>query len=85
MSEPIGNFEQLPVAWFFEDDNLKWVTLYKDVMPDNAIPLYAHPMLELTDEEIKSCCLKVGVIIHTDNVPSWIKELADELIKASKK
>ena len=42
MSEPIGNSEQLPVAWFYENDDIKWVTLYKDVMPLDAIPLYTH-------------------------------------------
>ena len=50
----------------------------------NYIPLYAHPMRELTDEEIKECCKKAGVIIHVEYLPSWIKELSDELIKASR-
>jgi len=52
MSEPIGNSEQLPVAWFHEDDFSKGVSLHKDNFV-NAIPLYTHPMRELTDEEIK--------------------------------
>ena len=53
----------------------------------NYIPLYTHPHTEnfsLTDEEITECCKKVGVIIHVEYLPSWIKELSDELIKASR-
>jgi hypothetical protein len=56
MSEPIENPK--PIAWFYENDDIKWVTLYKDVMPDDAIPLYTHPVAEdysLTDEEIMDC------------------------------
>ena len=52
--------------------------------PTDIIPVYTHPIRELTDDEIKECCKKVGVIIHTDYVPSWIKELSDELIKESR-
>ena len=33
-------------------------------------PLYPHPMRELSDDEIKECCQKVGVFIHVDYIPS---------------
>jgi len=43
MSEPIRNSEQLPIAWYYEDADSKSVSLYRDTLPDNAIPLYTHP------------------------------------------
>ena len=85
MSEPIGNTEQLPIAWIEHHkggDNLNWEEVNHPYA--KATPLYAHPMRELSDEEIKECCKKVGVIIHVEYLPSWIKELSDELIKASR-
>ena len=85
MSEPIGNTEQLAVAWIEHHkagDNLNWEEVNHPYA--KATPLYTHPIRELSDEEIKECCKKVGVIIHVEYLPSWIKELSDELIKASR-
>jgi len=49
MSEPIGNTEQLPVAWMTENG-----TIFDELPPISSglIPLYAHPMRELSDDEI---------------------------------
>ena len=57
INEPIGNTEQLPVAWVYPEfmKNIKdakcW-TAYATYHKDRPIPLYTHPMRELTDEEI---------------------------------
>ena len=58
MSEPIGNTEQLPVAYRYDFDGYgyqyvdsgsgsDWETRIKD-----AEPLYTHPQRELSDNEI---------------------------------
>jgi hypothetical protein len=41
-----------PKAWFYEDDEFKSVSLYRDALQGEALPLYSHPQKELTDEEI---------------------------------
>jgi len=51
MSEPFGNTEQLPVAWFHEDNEFKFVSTHKDALPKEAIPLYAHPQKELIEQQ----------------------------------
>ena len=41
-----------PVAWFEQDPDMKSVWYQSDKDNPNAIPLYTHPVKELTDEEI---------------------------------
>jgi hypothetical protein len=44
-----------PKAWFYENDEIKGVSLYKENLYEDAIPLYTHPPTEdysLTAEEI---------------------------------
>ena len=41
-----------PVAWM-NKINEEWVTTTPDDSEDEWIPLYTHPVKELTDEEIK--------------------------------
>ena len=41
-----------PVAWFEQDPNMKSIWYQSDQDNPNAIPLYTHPVKELTDEEI---------------------------------
>jgi hypothetical protein len=60
MSEPIGNTEQLPIAWIEHHkggDNLNWEEVNHPY--SKATPLYAHPMRELSDEEIIEVYKKV--------------------------
>jgi 2,4-dienoyl-CoA reductase-like NADH-dependent reductase (Old Yellow Enzyme family) len=78
MSEPIGNSEQLnPVAYMsiFEKDNAhdKFTFVQSKWYPT---PVYAHPMRELTDEEIKQIIEK-----HSR---SSRRELVVAIIKASR-
>ena len=40
-----------PVAWFEQDPNMKSIWYQSDQDNPNAIPLYTHPIKELTDEE----------------------------------
>jgi hypothetical protein len=44
----------------------------------------APPVRELTDEEIKHCFEKTGFVFHTDILLSWAKDVAKEIIKASR-
>ena len=41
-----------PVAWFEQDPDMKSIWYQSDQDNPNAIPLYTHPVKELTDEEI---------------------------------
>ena len=41
-----------PVAWFEQDPDMKSIWYQADQNSSNAIPLYTHPVKELTDEEI---------------------------------
>ena len=56
ISEPIGNTEQLPIAWVYPEfmENIKdakcW-TAYSTYHKNRPIPLYAHPMRELTRKD----------------------------------
>jgi hypothetical protein len=74
MSEPIENFEQLPVAWMTENG-----TIFDELPPISGglIPLYTHPMRELTDEDIWKC--------HAEtNTNNWVIDFARAIIKASR-
>jgi hypothetical protein len=42
-----------PVAWFEQDPDMKSIWYQSDQDSPNAIPLYTHPVKELTDEEIR--------------------------------
>ena len=42
-----------PVAWFEQDPDMKSIWYQADQDSPNAIPLYTHPVKELTDEEIE--------------------------------
>ena len=42
-----------PVSWFEQDPDMKSIWYQADQDSPNAIPLYTHPVKELTDEEIE--------------------------------
>ena len=42
-----------PVAWFEQDPDMKSVWYQSDKDNPNAIPLYTHPVKDLTDEKIR--------------------------------
>ena len=44
-----------PVAWMYKDKENGMVSFLKETLPFDAIPLYTHPVKELTDEEITQC------------------------------
>ena len=55
LNQNIGQFVKPtnePVAWFEQDPNMKSIWYQSDQDNPNAIPLYTHPVKELTDEEI---------------------------------
>ena len=56
LNQNIGQFvkpaENEPVAWFEQDLDMKSIWYQSDQDNPNAIPLYTHPMRELTDEKI---------------------------------
>ena len=58
LNQNIGQFVKPtnePVAWFEQDPNMKSIWYQSDQNNPNAIPLYTHPVKELTDEEILEC------------------------------
>jgi hypothetical protein len=65
MNEPIENSKQLPIAWVYPEfmKNIKdakcW-TAYSTYHEERPIPLFTHPMRELTDE-------KIAEIYHSEN------------------
>ena len=61
-----------------------WCEEAVELLRQQAKEIEQLKLRQLSDEEIKECCKKVGVIIHVEYLPSWIKELSDELIKASR-
>ena len=74
MSEPIAwiNVEKRQLEWA---KNISWDT--PTVVKLDKIPLYTHPMRELTDEEI--------MIIHdATNTNNWVIDFARAIIKASR-
>jgi hypothetical protein len=56
-----------PVAWMFQDDEGRSVSIYRDTLPCDAIPLYLHPVKELTDEEIISTMVQFDVYSSDDH------------------
>jgi hypothetical protein len=63
-----------PIAWFYEDDEIKGVSLYKEDLYEDAIPLYTHPQRELTDKEIYECHDKT-------NTNNWVIDFARTILK----
>jgi hypothetical protein len=55
-----------PVAWFEQDPDMKSVWYQADKNAPNAIPLYTHPVKELTDEEILQFQDKVPYTLGSD-------------------
>ena len=41
-----------PVAWMYKDEESGMVSFIKDTLPFDAVPLYTHPVKELTDDDI---------------------------------
>jgi hypothetical protein len=79
-----------PVAWIIDvkmtdcDDNFIWNTgNYPDWQVKDWIPLYTHPVKELTDEEI----IAVGnaVVNHIDSNEGWLEFARAILRKAQEK
>ena len=50
-----------PVAWFEQDLDMKSIWYQSDQDNPNAIPLYTHPVKELTDEEIQKLAEYHGI------------------------
>ena len=72
-----------PVAWFKQEPDMKSIWYQADQDTPNAIPLYTHPVKELTDEEI----IAVGnaVVNHIDSNEGWIEFARAILRKAQEK
>ena len=47
-----------PVAWMLVDKNWNDFCRYSSYPTKGAIPLYTHPLKELTDEEIKAIAIQ---------------------------
>jgi hypothetical protein len=82
ISEPIGNTEQLPVAWMTENG-----TIFDELPPISSglIPLYTHPMRELTVDEIHKLHQDVFGSFGMDYISLFQKFAQEILKKASEK
>ncbi len=67
------------VAWFEQDPDMKSIWYQSDQDNPNAIPLYTHPVKELTDEEIRT----IQAICHLKNVgyDNFIMRFARAILK----
>ena len=54
-----------PVAWMNKETEVVCKEIYATKIPYDMIPLYTHPVKELTDEEI----LQVMINVYSDTVP----------------
>ena len=54
-----------PVAWMLVDASWNDFCRYSSYPSDGAIPLYTHPVKELTDEEIDNVGDEVSNLIDT--------------------
>jgi hypothetical protein len=66
-----------PVAWM---DDLSFFTEQPDDM-DGVIPLYTHPVKELTDEEIAELSDKILCYQIYDNKESGVFEFARAILR----
>ena len=66
-----------PVAWINREDGSSVLDWDKDPYAQKHIPLYAHPVKELTDEEIEECYWGDG---YPDN-PRHPKEFARAILR----
>ena len=76
-----------PVAWISQDvldaDHIIKAVVRREQDEQHTIPLYTHPVKELTDEEI----IAVGnaVVNHIDSNEGWIEFARAILRKAQEK
>lgn len=66
-----------PVAWINKTGNHGYLEWDKDDEVDESIPLYTHPVKELTDEEIEECYWGDGY----PNNPRHPKEFARAILR----
>ena len=75
-----------PVAWMYKDKENGMVSFLKETLPFDAIPLYTHPVKELTDEEIQELALCDEFWISEDcTIFDWHKFARAILKKAGEK
>ena len=82
--EYVSNAE--PVAWMLVDASWNDFCRYSSYPSEGAIPLYTHPVKELTDEEIQELALCDEFWISEDcTIFDWHKFARAILKKASEK
>ena len=64
-----------PVAWMLVDASWNDFCRYSSYPSENAIPLYTHPVKELTDEEIQEVAHGFGAI-------GWMGDTTYEFARA---
>ena len=82
MSEPVAlryDFDGYGYLYMDAGSGSDWASRIKD-----CEFLYTQPQKELTDEEIKNCFEKTGFVFHVETLPSWAKNVARAIIKASR-
>ena len=71
-----------PVAWMYrmKNSNNRWELIFNKPMSDEffeAIPLYTHPVKELTDEEIR----EVAKSVEDEGYAQWKYEFARAILR----
>ena len=63
-----------PVAWMrLTNDRVTRITLEK--VQDNDIPLYTHPVKELTDEEINEIVWQQNILLGNDALKKFARAI----------
>ncbi len=72
-----------PVAWFEQDPDMKSVWYQADKDAPNAIPLYTHPVKELTDDEIEefAYAFELWQLNNPDKALEGIKDFARAILR----
>jgi hypothetical protein len=64
-----------PVAWFEQDPDMKSIWYQSDQDNPNAIPLYTHPVKELTDEEINEIVWQQNLLLGNDDLRKFARAI----------
>ena len=63
-----------PVAWMNKIAT-SWVTTTPDEFKDEWIPLYTHPVKELTDEEINQIVWQQNLLLGNDDLRKFARAI----------
>ena len=86
LNQNIGQFVKLvnePVAWKHKPSGIIFDEIIESSEPDDLVPLYEHPMRELSDEEIMQVCSQIEPFDDTTIEQAFI-EFARAILKKAR-